>query len=332
MEYRTLGRTGVKVTTLCLGTMNFGPRTSEADSIELIHRAFDAGINFVDTANVYGQPLNDGRGQGITEKIVGKALKGKRDRVVLATKFFATMDQDDPNSRGGSRRNIMQSCEASLSRLQTDYIDLYQIHRPDPIVPIDETLRALDDLVQAGKVRYIGTSSFAGWQLMESLWTSDRLRLNRFISEQPRYSLIDRRIENEVVPVAQKYEIALLPYSPLGGGILTGKYRRDAPFPNSSRAVDEAWGAWATSFLSAKVYDLVDVLLDLASELGCTASQVALAWVMQQPGITSAIIGPRTLAHLEDNLGALNVTLGEETVQRLNAASNPGSTLFNPSR
>ncbi len=332
MEYRTLGRTGVKVTPLCLGTMNFGPRTSEADSIEIIHRTLDAGLNFIDTANLYGQPLNDGRGQGTTEKIVGKALKDKRDRVVLATKFFATMDRDDPNSRGGSRRNVIQACEASLRRLQTDHIDLYQIHRPDTSVPVDETLRALDDLVRAGKVRYIGTSTFAGWQLMESLWESERLRLNRFVSEQPRYSLIDRRIENEVVPVAQKYGIAILPYSPLGGGILTGKYRRDQPHPEGTRAVDDAWGTWATSFLSDKVYALVDVVLELAGELDCTPSQLALAWVMQQPGITSAIIGPRTLAHFEDNLGALNVTLPEEAVQRLNAASLPGGALFDPSR
>lgn len=332
MEYRTLGRTGVKVTTLCLGTMNFGPRTSEVDSIELVHRAIAAGINFVDTANVYGQPLNDGRGQGTTEKIVGKALKGKRDKVVLATKFFAVMDQDDPNARGGSRRNVIRACEASLRRLQTDHIDLYQIHRPDPVVPIDETLGALDDLIRAGKVRYIGTSAFAGWQLMESLWNSDRLRLNRFVSEQPRYSLIDRRIENEVVPVAQKYGIAILPYSPLGGGILTGKYRRDKPFPEGSRAVDGAWGAWATSFLSDKVYDLVDIMLETAGELDCTAGQLALAWLMQQPGVTSAIVGPRTVGHLEDNLGALNVTLDKEVLQRLNDATIPGSTLFNPNR
>ena len=180
-------------------------------------------------------------------------------------------------------------------------------------------------------MHYIGTSSFAGWQLLEALWTSDRLRLNRFVSEQPRYSLIDRRIENEVVPVAQKYGIAILPYSPLGGGILTGKYRRDTPFPEGSRALDQAWGTWATRF-SHKVHDLVDIILELAGKLGCTASQLALAWELQQPGVTSAIIGPRTLAHLEDNLGALNVTLDEEAVQRLNEASIPGGTLFNPRR
>ena len=209
MEYRSLGRTGLKVTSLCLGTMNFGPRTNEADSINMIHAALDNGINFIDTANLYGQPLNEGRGMGTTEKIVGKALKGKREGVILATKFLARMNLDDPNSGGGSRYNVIQSCEASLRRLDTDFIDLYQMHRPHPSIPIDETLRALDDLVRAGKVRYIGSSAFAGWQLVESLWESDRLRLNRFISDQPRYSLIDRRIEAEVVPVAQKYGIAI---------------------------------------------------------------------------------------------------------------------------
>lgn len=330
MEYRRLGRTGLKVTPLCLGTMNFGPRTSEVESIEIIHQAIDAGINFIDTADLYGQPLNEGRGQGITEKIVGKALNGKRAKIILATKFFATMDRDNPNARGGSRLHVIQACEDSLRRLQTDYIDLYQMHRPDPEIPIDETLRALDDLIQAGKVRYIGTSSFAGWQLIESLWESDQLRLNRFVSEQPRYSLIDRRIENDVVPVAQKYGIAILPYSPLGGGILTGKYHHDQPFPEGTRAVDQAWGEWATSFLSDKVYALVDVVQDLATVLESTPSQLSLAWVLQQPGVTSAIIGPRTTAHLEDNLGALEVSLDSEIIQRLDEASFPGGALFNP--
>ena len=330
MNYRPLGRTGLKVTPLCLGTMNFGPRTSEADSIAIIDRALNAGINFIDTANFYGQPLNEGQGQGTTEIIVGKALKGKRDRVILATKFFATMDRDDPNARGGSRYNVIKACEASLRRLQTDYIDLYQMHRPDAEVPVDETLRALDDLIRDGKVRYIGTSSFAGWQLAESLWESERYGLNRFVSEQPRYSLMDRRIESEIIPAAQKYGLAILSYSPIGGGILAGKYRRNEPFPADSRAVDDAWGQWATSFLSDQVYDLVDVVRGLAEDHGCTVSQIALAWVLRQPGVTSAIIGPRTLAHLEDNLGALNVQFDEEALNRLDKASLPGGALFSP--
>jgi len=328
MEYRNLGRTGVKVSPLCLGTMNFGPRTPEDEAVDMIHRSLAAGLNFIDTANLYGQPLNDGRGQGTTEKIVGKALKGKRDRVVLATKFYATMDPDDPNSHGGSRRHILRSCEDSLRRLETDYIDLYQMHRPDPTVPIDETLRALDDLVRSGKVRYIGTSTFAGWQLVESLWESERLGLNRFVSEQPRYSLIDRRIETGVVPVALKYGLAILPYSPLGGGVLTGKYKHGDAFPDDSRAVDSAWGTWARSFLSERVYLLVDLLVEIAGEHGCTSGQVALAWVLLKPGVTSAIIGPRTVPHFEDNLGALSVELTEDNLSQLEEATIPGGTLF----
>ncbi|MEJ2757872.1 MAG: aldo/keto reductase, partial [Anaerolineales bacterium] len=271
---RRLGRTGVKVSALALGTMNFPYRTPEEDAIRMIDRAIDAGINFIDTANLYGQPLNDGTGQGATESLLGKALAGKRQRLVLATKFYATMDRTDINARGGSRRHIMQAVEDSLRRLDTDYIDLYQMHRPDPEVPVDETLRALDDLVRSGKVRYIGTSSFAGWQLVEALWTSDRLHLNRFVSEQPRYSLLDRRIETDVVPVAERYEIAILPYSPLGGGEMTGKYHQQAEAPAESRMQDPTWGEWADGFLSPQVTALVETLLAMAKEKGCTPGQL----------------------------------------------------------
>lgn len=328
MDYRPLGRTGVKVASLCLGTMNFGPRTEETEAVRITHRALDAGINFIDTANLYGQPLNNGRGQGTTEEILGKALKGRRDRVVLATKFFASMDPDDPNAHGGSRRHILQACEDSLRRLRTDYIDLYQMHRPDPGTPIDETLRALDDLVRAGKVRYIGTSTFAGWQLVEALWQSDRLGLNRFVTEQPRYSLIDRRIEREIVPAALKYGIAILPYSPLGGGVLTGKYRRDQESPADARTNDAAWGEWARSFLSDEVFRLVDLLREIAVDLGSSPGQVALAWVMAQPGVASVIIGPRTEAHFEDNFAATGLTLDEEILRRLDEYTLPGGALF----
>ncbi|MFN2144738.1 MAG: aldo/keto reductase, partial [Anaerolineales bacterium] len=218
--------------------------------------------------------------------------------------------------------------EDSLRRLDTDYIDLYQMHRPDPEVPVDETLRALDDLVRAGKVRYIGTSSFAGWQLVEALWTSDRLHLNRFVSEQPRYSLLDRRIEADVVPVAERYEIAILPYSPLGGGVLTGKYHQQPEAPAESRANDPAWGEWAASFLSPQVTALVETLTGMAKEKGCTPGQLALAWVIHQPAVVSAIIGPRTPAHLEDNLGALEIALSTEELERLDQASQPGEKLY----
>jgi aryl-alcohol dehydrogenase-like predicted oxidoreductase len=324
MEYRNLGRTGVNVSPFCLGTMNFPYRTPENEALSIIAKAIDQGINFIDTANFYGQPLDNGQGQGITETLLGKALTGKRDRLVLATKFFAPMDRKDPNARGGSRRHIIQACEDSLRRLDTDYIDLYQMHRPDREVPIDETLTALDDLIRAGKVRYIGTSRFAAWQLVEALWQSDKLRLNRFVSEQPRYNLLIRDIEGEVIPVARKYGIAILAYSPLAGGILTGKYQRDAEPPQDSRFVDEAWSEWATSFMSDDVYDVLDLLREMAEARGCTVSQLSLAWVAAQPGVTSVIIGPRTLEHLEDNLGALEVALSQEELTRIDEIS-PGS-------
>ena len=327
-EFRFLGRTGVKVTPFCLGTMNFGPRTAPGEAAHIIHRFLDEGHNFIDTADFYGQPLNDGRGQGTTERIVGEALKGRRQRVVLATKFFSPMDADDPNARGGSRRHILRACEDSLRRLETDYIDLYQMHRPDPNVPIDETLRALEDLVRSGKIRYIGTSRFAGWQLIEALWTSDRLNLNRLVSEQPRYSLIDRSIEREVIPVALKYDLAVLPYSPLGGGILAAKYLAGGDAPADSRAADKHWGTWARSFMSEEVFLLVDQIVRIAGKHATTPSRIALAWVMSRPGVTSVIIGPRTMAHLEDNLGASTVELDAEDLSVLEHASRAGGTLF----
>lgn len=321
MDYVNLGRTGVKVSPLCLGTMNFGPRTSEDDSITMIHEAIDRGINFIDTANFYGQPLNDGKGQGTTERIVGKALAGKRDRVVLATKVFAqTADYpEDPNAYGLSRRHIIAECEQSLRRLNTDYIDLYQLHRPfRHVVPIDETLRALDDLIRSGKVRYIGTSQFPSWQITEAIWTSKELRLNRFVTEQVRYSIFFRGIEREVVPMAQAYDVAILPYSPLAGGILTGKYQRDGTVPEGTRMAYDEWAYWAKSFLFEGVFDALDALGDIADQKQCSMSQLALGWAMNQPAITSVIIGPRTMEQLEDNLGAVAVEISEEDQERIN--------------
>ena len=232
MEYRPLGRTGVMVSSLCLGVMNFGGVTNEADSIVMINHALDAGINFIDTANVYNG--------GESEKVLGKALKqnGKRDSIVLATKVNGAMG-DGLNDRGISRYHIMKACEDSLRRLQTDHIDLYQLHRPSLTIPQDETLRALDDLVRVGKVRYVGSSTFPAWMVMEGLATSERHNLVRYVSEQPPYNLLDRRIENELVPLCQKYDIAILPWSPLAGGILAGRYNSNGSngnFPEGSRA------------------------------------------------------------------------------------------------
>ena len=213
LEYRNFGRTGVKVSNLCLGCMMFGGKTNAPDSYAIIDRAIDAGINFLDTANVYSR--------GKSEEITGDALKrnGKRQNVILATKVHGQMGED-PNQFGNSRRHIIEQCEASLRRLQTDYIDLYQIHRPQPDIPIDETLRAMDDLIRSGKVRYIGTSTFAAWQVVESLWISKELGLNRFICEQPPYHILDRRIERELIPMAQTFGMAVIPWSPLAGGML----------------------------------------------------------------------------------------------------------------
>ncbi len=318
MEYRSLGRTGVQVSVLCLGCMMFGGKTEPKASYRIIDRALDAGINFLDTANVYSR--------GRSEEVTGEALKrnGKRDRVILATKVHGRMTDDDPNSSGNSRRHIIEQCEASLRRLQTDYIDLYQIHRPQSNIPIDETLRALDDLVRAGKVRYIGTSTFAAWQVMESLWVSKELGLNRFVTEQPPYHILDRRIERELIPLAQTHGLGIIPWSPLAGGLLTGKYHRGAPPPPDSRFAQAESNPILRARMNEAIYDVIDGLRPLAKAKGCTLSQLALAWVMHQPGVTSPIIGPRTMEQLEDNLGALEVTISDDDREVIDHLVPPG--------
>lgn len=318
MEHRSLGRTGIQVSELCLGCMMFGGRTDEADSVKIIHRAIDAGINFLDTANVYSR--------GRSEEVTGKAVKqsGNRDKIVLATKVHARMADEEPNAWGNHRRHILEQCEASLRRLQTDYIDLYQIHRPMSDIPIDETLRALDDLIRAGKVRYIGTSTFAAWQVMESLWVSKEYGLNRFVSEQPPYHLLDRRIERELIPVAQTYGIALIPWSPLAGGFLTGKYSRSRPRPEESRYKVSGPPEWVDSHFTDKAFDMVELVKEIAQEKNCTISQFAIAWCGQQIGITSPIIGPRIMEQLEDNLGAVEIKITKEDRQRVDEIVPPG--------
>ena len=318
MEYRSLGRTGTKVSTLCLGCLMFGGRTNETDSMDIIDRAIDEGINFFDTANMYVR--------GRSEEMVGKAFQrnGKRPRIVLATKVHFRMEDEDPNAQGNSRRHIIEQCEASLRRLQTDYIDLYQIHRPCSDIPIDETLRALDDLIRAGKVRYIGSSTFAAWQVVESLWASKELGLNRFICEQPPYHLLDRSIERELVPMAQTYGTALIPWSPMAGGFLTGKYRRGEARPTDARYQDENED---TDLFSDAAFNVLDVVLAIAAEKGCTPSQFALAWCAQQPGITSPIVGVRTMEQLEDNLGAINVQVTDEERERIDEVAPPGGVI-----
>lgn len=319
MEYRNLGRTGVKVSKLCLGCMHFGGRTDRDVALDMIDTAIDAGINFLDTANVYV------RGQ--SEETVGKALKrnGKRDRVVLATKVHGRMRDGDPNAQGNHRRHIIEQCEASLGRLQTEWIDLYQIHRPSSGIPIDETLRALDDLVRAGKVRYLGTSTFAAWQLMESLWVAKELGLNRFICEQPPYHLLDRRIERELVPLARTYGFALIPWSPLAAGFLTGKYERGEEPPEEWRIQPDS-GRAGTHFTDAG-FAVAETVEKLAEKKGCSPAQLALAWVATQPGITAPIIGPRTPEHLADNLGAAEVEITDADRERLDKVSPPGGVI-----
>jgi aryl-alcohol dehydrogenase-like predicted oxidoreductase len=295
----------------------FGRRTELEPSLRIIDRAIDAGINVLDTANGYAR--------GRSEEFTGEALKrnGKRGRIILATKVHFPMADDDPNQRGVSRRHIIEQAEASLRRLQTDYIDLYQIHRPHPEVAIDETLRALDDLVRAGKVRYIGTTTFAAWQVVETLWASKELHLNRVVSEQPPYNLLDPRIERELIPVAQTFGLAVIPWSPIAGGLLTGKYRRGAPVPTDSRYADP--GPIQAKRFTETSFDVIEPLSALAAEKGVPLAQLALAWVVQQPGITSPIIGPRTLEQLEDALNALAVALTPEDLVRIDAIIPPGT-------
>ncbi|MCC7365302.1 MAG: aldo/keto reductase [Dehalococcoidia bacterium] len=321
MEMRSLGRTGVRVSSLCLGAMMFGGRTTPQDSAAIIDRAIDAGINFIDTANVYNA--------GKSEEATGAALKrnGKRDRIILATKVWNRMG-DGPNDWGLSRRHIIEQCEASLRRLGTDYIDLYQMHRPMPEIPIDETLRALDDLVRAGKIRYIGTSTFAAWQVVESLWAAKELGLNRFVCEQPPYNLLDRRIERELIPMAQTHGIGIIPWSPLAGGMLTGKYSKNAPPPADSRIAAAQDNPRMAAIYKARytdpALDAIDAFRPLAEAKGVPLSQFALAWVEQQPGVTSAIIGPRTMEQLEDNLKASDLTITAEDRAAIDAIVPPG--------
>ena len=331
-HYRYLGRTGVRVSPLCLGTMMFGGRTEPEDSYPIIDRAIEAGINFIDTANVYVK--------GRSEEVVGEALKrnGHRDWIYLATKCHGNMhkvgpDADqtaqlrsrlNPNRWGNSRRQIVEQCDASLRRLQTDRIDLYQIHRPHPDCAIDETLRALDDLIHQGKVLSIGCSTFGAWQVVESFWAAERLGLNRFVTEQPPYHLLDRRVERELLPMAQTYGMGIIPWSPLAGGFLTGKYKRHGDGPTDARFDKNKGGRAETMLNSDRAFDAVEGLENIASQKNCTLSQLALAWCMNQPGVTSPIIGPRTMQQLEDNLGAIDVTLTDEDHQTIDALCPPG--------
>jgi aryl-alcohol dehydrogenase-like predicted oxidoreductase len=322
MRYRSLGRTGVQVSELCLGTMNFGGSTDEAESVKIIDAAIQAGINFIDTADCYNQ--------GQSEEIIGRALEqnGKRSRIVLATKVHVSMDDTDPNACGNHRRHVIEGCHDSLRRLDTDYIDLYYIHRSSTQVPIDETLRALDDLVRSGKVRYIGTSDFAAWKIVESLWVSKEYGLNRFVCEQASYHLLDRRAERDLLPMAQTYGIAVTAWSPLAGGFLTGKYKRDGAQPAQARFQRGGEpNAWVDRHFVDGAFDVIETVTAITQEKGCTPAQFSLAWIAQQPGMLGPVLGPRTFEQFQEQLGTLDVTITDEDRERIDRVSPPGRVI-----
>jgi aryl-alcohol dehydrogenase-like predicted oxidoreductase len=318
MEYRMFGRTGVMVSPLALGTMNFGNPTPEDQAIRIIQRAVDAGINFIDTANVYNN--------GESERIVGKAVKlmKNRDKLFIATKVYNPMGEG-PNDRGLSRYHIMQECENSLKRLGLDHIDLYQLHRPCFTIPQEETLRALDDLIRQGKVRYIGTSTFPAWKIMEGLALSERYLLNRYVSEQSPYNLLDRRIENELVPFALQHGIALIPWSPLAGGVLTGRYSEGQAAPPGSR------GEWGARIWKERINEegkrVAAQLKEYAERKGLTAAQMAFLWVKDQPGICAPLLGPRTVEHLEAALTVVDKHLESEDRAFCDSLVPPGKAV-----
>jgi aryl-alcohol dehydrogenase-like predicted oxidoreductase len=313
MDYRNLGKTGLKVSPLCMGTMQFGWSVDEAETQRILSQTFEAGINFIDTADVYSRWV-EGNAGGVAEEFIGrwrKQAKIPRDRLVIATKVRGKMG-DGPNDEGLSRVHIMQAVEASLQRLDTDYIDLYQTHWPDKDTSIEDTLRAMDDLVRQGKVRYIGASNYKAWELMQALWTSDTNSLVRYDSLQPHYNLIKREeFERELRAVCETYDIGVIPYSPLEGGFLTGKYRRDTPLPDSLRAEGRQ------KFMTERNFAVLDKLDEIAKSHQATVTQVSLAWLLADAVITSPIIGATSLEQLEENLGALDVNLSEEEKQQL---------------
>jgi aryl-alcohol dehydrogenase-like predicted oxidoreductase len=321
MEMRSLGRSGVQVSTFCLGAMMFGAwgNPDHDDCTRIMQRAFDAGINFVDTADVYSA--------GESEEIVGRAIKGRRDELVIATKFFAPMGKD-PNQRGGSRRWILQEVENSLRRLDTDHLDLYQIHRPDDVADIDETLGALSDLVHQGKVRYLGHSTFPAEYIVEAQWVAERRGRERFVCEQPPYSMLMRGIERAVLPTCARYGVGVIPWSPLAGGLLTGRYRRGQPPPEGSRLA-RGFGSQQQSERARAAHErrleIVEALLGVAGDAGVSLTHLAHAFVLEHPAVTSAIIGPRTMEQLDDALAGADVRLDGATLDAIDDIVAPGT-------
>jgi aryl-alcohol dehydrogenase-like predicted oxidoreductase len=321
MELRSLGRTGVKVSPLCLGAMMFGAwgEPDHDESIRIIHRALDAGINFIDTADVYSR--------GESEEIVGKALAGgRRDNVILATKVHGSMG-DDPNEFGNSRRWIVREVDNSLRRLGTDWIDLYQIHRPELDTDIDETLGALTDLVRAGKVRYIGSSTFPASAIVEAQWVAERRGRERFVCEQPPYSLLVRGVEADVLPTCRRYGMGVIPWSPLAGGWLSGKWRKGAGDLSSRRSAMVPARYDLSLPGNQRKLEAADALAKVAEEAGISLIEMALAFVIRHPAVTAAIIGPRTMEHLESQLPAADVELSDELLDRIDEIVPPGVNL-----
>ena len=321
MEHRTLGRTGMQVSPLCLGAMMFGAWGNEDhdESVRIIHAALDGGINFVDTADVYSR--------GESEEIVGKALAGgRRDNVVLATKVHGKMG-DDPNEFGNTKRWIRREVENSLRRLGTDWIDLYQIHRPEPDTDIDETLGALSDLVRAGKIRYAGCSTFPASSIVEAHWTAERRGRERFVTEQPPYSMLIRAVEADVLPTCRRYGMGVIPWSPLAGGWLSGRYRLDADIETSRRArmIPDRYDMSLPG--NQRKLEAADALGKLADETGISLIEMAIAFVIRHPAVTAAIIGPRTMEHLESQLRGADVTLSEDVLDRIDEVVPPGTNV-----
>src|SRR5438445_2566831 len=320
MEYRELGRTGVHVSPLCLGAMMFGAwgNPNHDEGIAVIHRALAAGINFIDTADVYAR--------GESEEIVGKALKGRRDSVVLATKVHGTMHDTDPNMQGNSRRWIIQEVEHSLRRLQTDWIDLYQIHRWDPSTDHDETLGALTDLQRAGKIRYFGSSTFPASQIVEAQWTAERRGHGRYVCEQPPYSILVRGVETDVLPTCERYGMGVIPWSPLAGGWLSGTYRKGRD--TKSHRADRIPARYDLSLPgNQQKLEAVEQLALLAEQAGLELIHLALAFVIRHPAVTSAIVGPRTLEQLEGQVGAADVQLSDDVLDAVDRIVPPGTNL-----
>jgi len=319
IEQRKLGSTGISVSPLCLGAMMFGAwgNTDHEDCVRIIHHALDAGINFIDTADVYSR--------GESEEIVGQALAGRREQVVLATKVHGKMHDTDPNQFGNSRRWITQEVENSLRRLKTDWIDLYQIHRPEPDTDIDDTLGALSDLVRAGKVRAIGSSTFPAHMIVQAQWAAERRARERFVCEQPPYSMLIRRVEADVLPVCQQYGMGVIPWSPLAGGWLSGRYRRGGDSPADSRRAQMLPSRYDMSIPANQAkLEAAYALSDLADDAGLTLIEMALAFVTSHPAVSAAIIGPRTMEQLDSQLPALERTLSADVLDRIDEIVAPG--------